>query len=626
MALAGVFEPGESIEFDDVFSFLVAEDLPGDHVFEFELSAFSADDEETKWRSTFQARAYAPFLVFDDWQVDDEAFGNNNGRLDPGETATIITEISNDGMLQSDSVRIEVESLSQFLLFEQMEVYNLDSIAPGESEVLTWLVSALQETPLESPAEIALNAYTGVFNFNQNQPVIVGLAPVYTGGNIPTSYAANPSIQQEASNPGILTVNVPEGAVIKGVDVEYEITSQNGAWMKEQRSYIECTTQGGRKEKAIHAGTDQDSGGTVFYERNRLGIANNVEGGGDIEFKLHAFRTWGGSGSNTDYAFVNNNSWKVIVHYELQKYDVTLKLVNQFGEKVQDATIEIAGEVKNSNDDGEVFFHLNKGNHMLSIEAYNHLPVEFYSLRIEEEGLIEIPMERMLIANFSVTDIFDDPLEDAVIFVEDQEIESHVKYELDNGLYNYRVLAPEHQEHTGSFFVNNEDVDLNIKLIPYYSATFDIIDQWGNDVKNAMITLNNEDFTQSEINELVPDNYAFTISAPAFNEFQDEFEIVDDDVVVSVTLLADGTDVNDLSSDGFAVYPNPAKNSVMFTFQNGEHEHAVMLLNTKGQVLDQFKISGKQDFSYDLSSLESGVYFIQVVIPAGIMNKKLIVE
>ena len=626
VAVLGDFEPGETRVFENLFTFLVAENLPGDEVLEFELSAFSDQDTETKWRSSFNAKAYAPFLVFDQWKVDDSEFGNDNGRLDPGETATLSIDIRNEGMLNTDSVRVEAESLSDFLIFEQMQVYDLDSLKPDESEVVNWLVSASQETPLESPVNIALKASSGVYEFNQNQPVIVGLAPVYSEGNIPTTFANSPSIEQEASDPGVLTVDIPEGALVTGVDVEYEMISQNNAWMEEQRSYVECINDGGSKEKQIHAGPDESNSGTVFYERNGLGIANNVEGGGEIEFRLHAFRTWGGSGSDSQYSFVNNNTWKVIVHYELQNYDVTLKIVNQFGEMVHDAKIEIGGELKNTNEEGEVIFNLNKGNHMMSIEAYNHIPVEFYSLKIEEEGLIEIPMERMLMANFAITDIFDNPVEDAVIFVDDKEIESYVKYELNNGLYNYRIEAGRYQEHSGSFFVNNEDVTLDIKLIPYYTATFDVIDQWGNQLHDVLIAINNEEFNQSVIDELVPATYAFTVSSPAFFEYQDEFEVVDDDVFVSVTLQADGTNINDLKEHDLMLYPNPAKKSVMLTFMNNRYEYAVTLLNGKGQELDQFTVTGKRNFSYDISLLESGVYFLRVVAPAGSINKKLIVE
>ncbi|MFW5757393.1 MAG: S8 family serine peptidase, partial [Bacteroidota bacterium] len=188
VAVLGDFEPGETKVFENLFSFLVAENLPGNEVLEFELSAFSDQDTETKWISTFSAKAYAPFLVFDEWKVDDSEFGNDNGRLDPGETATLSIDIRNEGMLNTDSVRVEAESLSDFLIFEQMQVYDLDSLKPDESEVVNWLVSASQETPLESPANIALKASSGVYDFNQNQPVIVGLAPVYSEGNIPTTY------------------------------------------------------------------------------------------------------------------------------------------------------------------------------------------------------------------------------------------------------------------------------------------------------------------------------------------------------------------------------------------------------------------------------------------------------
>ena len=35
-----------------------------------------------------------------------------------------------------------------------------------------------------------------------------------------------------------------------------------------------------------------------------------------MDFELHAFRNWGGTGSNTAYNYVYNGTWALIVHYE----------------------------------------------------------------------------------------------------------------------------------------------------------------------------------------------------------------------------------------------------------------------------------------------------------------------
>lgn len=139
----------------------------------------------------------------------------------------------------------------------------------------------------------------------------------YSAGTIPTTYIASASIDtsSRAIDPGILTVTIPIGASISSVNIAYTMTATNNAYMSEQRSFIRCISSRGQTETAVYSGVGNSSG-TYAYNRTNLQIANNVEGGGDIQFELHAFRTYFGSGSNSTYNYVENNSWQITVNYE----------------------------------------------------------------------------------------------------------------------------------------------------------------------------------------------------------------------------------------------------------------------------------------------------------------------
>ncbi len=139
----------------------------------------------------------------------------------------------------------------------------------------------------------------------------------YTAGDIPTTYStsANISTSSVATEPGTLTVTIPTGnTTITSVDVAYQMTATNGAYMAEQRSFIKCISTGGTSEADVYSGVG-NSEGTYSYSRSNLDIANNVTNGGDIVFELHAFRTYFDDGSNTTHQYVNNNSWSVTVNY-----------------------------------------------------------------------------------------------------------------------------------------------------------------------------------------------------------------------------------------------------------------------------------------------------------------------
>jgi hypothetical protein len=137
---------------------------------------------------------------------------------------------------------------------------------------------------------------------------------VYSAGSGSTEYNTAPTTATNSSCPINLSVTIPAGAVISSVNVSYNMTTASDGWMSEQRSYLECTSSGGTKESAISSGVGA-AGGTYSYNRTGLTIANGVTSGGTINFRLHSFRTYGGSGCNATYNYVANNTFTVTVNY-----------------------------------------------------------------------------------------------------------------------------------------------------------------------------------------------------------------------------------------------------------------------------------------------------------------------
>lgn len=135
----------------------------------------------------------------------------------------------------------------------------------------------------------------------------------YSAGSISTEYGFDQT-SETSSCPGAMAVNIPAGATITKVDVQYDMLAQGGAWKSEQRSQLRCVSTGGTDEASIYSGSG-NVGGTQSYSRSGLTIANSVTGGGNINFELHAGRTWGGSGCNTTYNLVVNSTWTVTVYY-----------------------------------------------------------------------------------------------------------------------------------------------------------------------------------------------------------------------------------------------------------------------------------------------------------------------
>lgn len=138
----------------------------------------------------------------------------------------------------------------------------------------------------------------------------------YSAGHIPTDINFDKNLPS-SSCPGLMTVTIPVGAIITGVDVSYSMTALGSpySYMEDQRSQLRCVSPGGISESEVYKGPPGEVSGTNAYSRTGLDIANGVVGGGDIHFELHAGRTYGLTGCGTNRQRVDDGTWTVRVYY-----------------------------------------------------------------------------------------------------------------------------------------------------------------------------------------------------------------------------------------------------------------------------------------------------------------------
>lgn len=109
---------------------------------------------------------------------------------------------------------------------------------------------------------------------------------------------------------GTLSVTVPAGETVYQVDVSYDYTAGSGAYMSEQRSWINCPTSV-TAEAATVSGSGF-TGGTQSYSRS-ISVANGIVGG-NVDFELMLGRTWGSTGCTAGYNFVPDGTWTIDVY------------------------------------------------------------------------------------------------------------------------------------------------------------------------------------------------------------------------------------------------------------------------------------------------------------------------
>ena len=84
------------------------------------------------------------YLTLLEYTVNDSS-GNNNGKIDPGETVDIIVNLENNGNLTADSVNGILSSTSGFLRIVDSTVY-IDSLIQGQSAQVIFTVMAVYHT------------------------------------------------------------------------------------------------------------------------------------------------------------------------------------------------------------------------------------------------------------------------------------------------------------------------------------------------------------------------------------------------------------------------------------------------------------------------------------------------
>ncbi len=80
---------------DFAYKFHVSDGIPDQHQLEFEVLA--SDENDSTWTSIFYTTVNAPNINPGVMIIDDSEFGNDNGLLDPGETADIKINLTNTG-------------------------------------------------------------------------------------------------------------------------------------------------------------------------------------------------------------------------------------------------------------------------------------------------------------------------------------------------------------------------------------------------------------------------------------------------------------------------------------------------------------------------------------------------
>jgi PKD repeat protein len=126
---------------NNAFEIEVANDIPDGHSVSFMVVA---EGEET-WESSFTLSAVAGALKYGDFYVVD-INGNNNGKLDPGETVEVFVSIMNDGSAEATGVMGELMSSDMYITIGD-GAQDYGDLGAGDEGEMSFEVTADAGTP-----------------------------------------------------------------------------------------------------------------------------------------------------------------------------------------------------------------------------------------------------------------------------------------------------------------------------------------------------------------------------------------------------------------------------------------------------------------------------------------------
>jgi len=300
----GDVDPDQVVTVADGFAFDVAEDLPDGHAVLFQVNATNGTDN---WGSTVVITGHAPVLEMGDFTISDPN-GNNNGKLDPGEEATITVYVNNTGSADAYDVMGEVMASDPFLTVTTTDPQELGDIAAEGQSMAMFTVTADITTPAGHMATLMFDAMgqyditaTGEFS------IVIGQIPVVII-DLDENNNSGPVMQQTMEDMGIsaeyMTTIPAELSLYSSAFVCLGIYSSN---------HVLSSTEGQQLADFLNAGgmLYMEGGDTWYYDdQTAAHDMFNINGTSDGSSDLGTINGMAGTFTEgMSFSYSGENNW-----------------------------------------------------------------------------------------------------------------------------------------------------------------------------------------------------------------------------------------------------------------------------------------------------------------------------
>ncbi len=152
------------------FAFSIADSIPDQHPIHF--SVVATDAEGNKWHSGINIVLHAPILRVGELTIDDETGGNNNGILEPGETAEILIQAINLGTASCELTGSLSTSYQQMSI--QNSQVNIGTIMSWDTLQAKFTVAISPAAQIGDIADFAFTSGSNPYNRQKNFFEMIG--------------------------------------------------------------------------------------------------------------------------------------------------------------------------------------------------------------------------------------------------------------------------------------------------------------------------------------------------------------------------------------------------------------------------------------------------------------------
>lgn len=162
---------GANVTKTNAFTFNIANNVANGTVANFTITTTMSG--QSPWVHNFTITINAPALAFGNMIVSDPT-GNNNGRLDPGETVTITMPLANSGAAASPAGSATLTCSTPGITINTGTA-NYTAIAASGSTNLSFSITVGSSVTVGTVASLVFNTTAGAYTANKTEAVSVGL-------------------------------------------------------------------------------------------------------------------------------------------------------------------------------------------------------------------------------------------------------------------------------------------------------------------------------------------------------------------------------------------------------------------------------------------------------------------